>query len=124
MLVQMGNVLSGLVMLFGIVVNVVIQLFSKNVVVCVRNYILRIKFIKCCGIRVVIIVRLRVLINSLFKFWNKYISMINYGDVSFWVFVNYIFVVVVVKKFREYINMLRVNFIGIERFLFLLFRCV
>lgn len=85
---------------------------------------MRIKFIKCCGIRVVIIVRLRVLINSLFKFWNKYISMINYGDVSFWVFVNYIFVVVVVKKFREYINMLRVNFIGIERFLFLLFRCV
>lgn len=93
-------------------------------VVCVRNYILRIKFIKCCGIRVVIIVRLRVLINSLFKFWNKYISMINYGDVSFCVFVNYIFVVVVVKKFSEYINMLRVNFIGIERFLFLLFRCV
>lgn len=50
--------------------------------------------------------------------------MINYGDVSFCVFVNYIFVVVVVKKFSEYINMLRVNFIGIERFLFLLFRCV
>lgn len=65
-----------------------------------------------------------MLINSLFKFWNKYISMINYGDVSFCVFVNYIFVVVVVKKFSEYINMLRVNFIGIERFLFLLFRCV